>query len=62
MSRAPSAKRPAPCDRRRRKLEKLVEFLADLTKKRFFGRIEITMRDGHIECIEKHECLKPDNL
>ena len=39
-----------------------IEFLKDLTRKGFFGRVELVFQDGQIVTIRQEACYKPNTL
>jgi hypothetical protein len=39
-----------------------IEFLKELTRKGFFGRVELTFQDGQIVTIRQEACYKPNTL
>jgi len=39
-----------------------IEFLKELTRKSFFGRVEIVFQDGQITTIRQEACYKPNTL
>ena|GEM_PF-3973353 len=43
-----------------KKLNKLLEMIKDLTQKRFYGKVEITIRAGEIVLFRKEETIRPE--
>jgi hypothetical protein len=39
-----------------------IEFLKELTRKGFFGRVELVYQDGQIVTIRQEACYKPNTL
>jgi hypothetical protein len=43
-------------------MNNFIEFLKELTRKGFYGRVEIVFQDGQITTIRQEACYKPNTL